>query len=634
MTIKEIAALAGVSTSTVSKIVNEKDETINSETRERVLKIVKEYNYSPYSSVKSVSTSKTFLLGLMINHAQSSFDLLDGIMEHAQENGYRVIVCESRKDTALELKNVLQLCKYNVDGVIWEKVSAESSSYEKYFEEIQVPICEIAQGDETGGKVRKYSINFEKLGAFATQQLIQKMHTSIAFVGKKEDIHLSAYLNGYKQALFENNISYLGSRVFDYSDGCLDEILYHCRATGVICPDSETALQIYTYAQERKVKIPEDLSLITMTGAGVQPGFRPWISGAVIPYHAFGRFICRKLIAATEKQPDTEEFDDLFEVTSESSLELPQTSRDNRIIVVGNINMDIMVNVNELPQLGRTVMATGSASLPGGKGANQAVGAAKLGAEVSLIGKVGKDYEGSLIISSLNMNHVNIDSVLLENDCETGKAYIHVRGDGESSIAICPGANNKLLPKDIRKSRHYFENTKFCLLQTEIPIETVLYAARVAKECGAGILLKPSTLETIPEELLAEIDYFIPNRKECDILCPQYCELEQQAEYFLDQGAKNVIVTLGDKGCYLKNRQESVYFAAENLVAVDITGAADAFIAALSVYLTKRYPLAEAIQFANCAAGLSVTRQGVIPALVDQTTLEMYVLNKNKSNLK
>ncbi len=627
MTIKEIAALAGVSTSTVSKIVNAKDETINPETRERVLKIVKEYNYTPYASIKTVSTTKTFLLGLLMTYVQKEFALVDGIMEYAEKHGYRIVICESKQDMEKELKNVLQLCKYNVDGVIWEKTSAASSNYEKYFEEIGAPVCEIAVNGGMGGKAPKFSVNFEKLGAFATQQLIDRKHSSIAYVDKKEDVLSKLYLKGYKQALFDNNIGFSDNMVFKYSGSELDEMLYRCKASGIICPDSEAALDIYTYAQERKIKIPEDISLITMTNAEKTPGFNPWISSVVIPYHDFGEFICKTVIAMSEKQSNPEKFENHFMVNSESSLDLPRTSRENRIIVVGNINMDIMVNVKELPQLGKTVLATGSAALPGGKGANQAVGAARLGADVSLIGKVGKDYEGGTIISSLIMNRVDTSSVILENDCGTGKAYIHVRGDGESSIAICPGANDKLQPADILRNKHYFENTKFCLLQTEIPMDTVLYAARVAKESGADIILKPSTLETISVELLQEIDFFIPNRKECEILCPQYDSIEQKADYFLSRGVKNVIVTLGDKGCYLKNQETSEYFAAENLVAVDITGAADAFIAALSVYLTRKYTLEEAIRYATCAAGLSVTRQGVIPALVDRTTLEMYVLN-------
>ncbi len=630
MTIKEIAALAGVSTSTVSKIVNAKDEMINPETRERVLKIVKEYNYTPYSSIKTVSTTKTFLIGVLLNYINKEYTLLDGIMEYAEKHGYRLVICESKQDTENELKNVLQLCKHNVDGVIWEKVSPASSNYEKYFEEIGAPVCEIAVSDDMSGKNPRFSIDFEKLGAFAARQLIDKKHTAIAFIDKEENEHYGFYLKGYKQALFDNNISYSENMTFKYSESDLDELLYRCKATGIVCPDSGTALKIYTYALERKIKIPEDLSLITVINAENAAGFNPWISGVIIPHHDFGEFICKKVIDLSEKQTNTAEFGDCFRLNSDSSLDLPRASKENRIIVVGNINMDIMVNVKELPQLGKTVMATGSAALPGGKGANQAVGAARLGADVSLIGKVGKDYEGSTIISYLNMYHVNMNPALLENECETGKAYIHVRGDGESSIAIYPGANDRLLPADILKNKHYFENTKFCLLQTEIPMDTVLYAARVAKECGAGIILKPSTLETIPDELLQEIDYFIPNRKECDILCPQYETLEQKADYFLSRGVKNVIVTLGDKGCYLQNPEIARYFPAENLVAVDITGAADAFIAALAVYLTKKYALEEAIQYATCAAGLSVTRQGVIPALVDQTTLETYIQNKNK----
>ena len=141
MTIKEIASLAGVSISTVSKIVNNKDQNINPETRSRVLKIVKEYNYTPYGMVKNISSAKTFLLGVLLRTASQTNLMLNGILQAAQEQGYNVLLLDSLNSTDTELKHITSLCKNNVDGVIWEPVDENSSQYEHYFAEQNISVC-------------------------------------------------------------------------------------------------------------------------------------------------------------------------------------------------------------------------------------------------------------------------------------------------------------------------------------------------------------------------------------------------------------------------------------------------------------------------------------------------------------
>lgn len=629
MTIKEIAHLAGVSTSTVSKIVNGKDENINAVTRKRVLKLVKEYNYSPYSMVKNINTSKTFLLGVVLRERARSYGALQGIMEYAQDHGYRIVVCESGGDQDQELKNVLQLCKYKVDGVLWEMVSEESAAYQKYFQDIEAAVCEIALHGQAVYQPDGMKIDFEQIGYCAVKELIDRKHSTIACILKKETIYSEAFFEGYKQALFDFGSSYPEQPYYD-NPVDMERILYQRKASSIVCADQASALAIYTYAKSRKLSIPEDFSLLTVSdGLGIADMDR-LLSRVQVPFEAFGRYVCEKVIGMAEKGEDQmEPFSPDISLISPVSIDLPRIMKENRILVVGNVNMDIIVNVEELPLLGKTVKAAKCKSLPGGKGANQAVGAARLGSDVSLIAKIGRDYEGSAILNSLISNKVDISSVILENGCETGKAYIHVGPDGESSVAIYPGANDHLLPEDLDRSRHYFENVKFCLVQTEIPLNTIFHALQIAKEYDVKVILKPSAMDYVAAELLTHIDYFVPNRKECNILCPHTVNLEEQAEYFLEQGVGTVIVTLGHEGCYLKNREVSRYFAAEGVVAVDTTGAADAFISALAVFLTHKNTLEEAVQYAVCSAGLSVTREGVIPALVDLEVLDMHMKGRS-----
>lgn len=630
MTIKEIAHLAGVSTSTVSKIVNGKDENINAATRERVLKLVKEYNYSPYSMVKNVNTSKTFLLGVLLRDQAHSYAVLQGIMEYAQTHGYRIVVCESRDDTDEELKNVLQLCKYKVDAVLWEMVSAKSAEYQKYFQGTNTAVCEMALNGRQPVLPDGSRLEYEKTGYAAAKALLERKHSTIACVVNRGTEYSECFYEGYRQAMFEAGLRYMDPFYVDHQEE-FNQILYHYGASGIVCTDQAGALKLYAYARSRKVAVPEDVSLVTVSDDTGLPDLDGILSRIRVPFREFGAYVCEKAIGAAEKKTDLpEEFCPELSLVSPVSIDLPRILKENRILVVGNINMDIMVNVEELPVLGKTVKASKCISLPGGKGANQAVGVARLGADVSLIGKVGRDFEGSTILNSLNVNKVDISSVILENSCETGKAYIHVQPDGASSIAICPGANDRLMPEDLERSRHYFENTKYCLVQTELPLVTVARALEIAREYQAQVILKPSAMERIDQRLLSQIDYFVPNRKECNILCPNSFDLEQQAEYFLNQGVGNVIVTLGRKGCYLKNWETSQYFEAEDVLAVDTTGAADAFISALAVFLTRKCTLTEAVRSAVCAAGLSVTREGVIPSLVDMMTLDMHIKNRRR----
>jgi len=192
-------------------------------------------------------------------------------------------------------------------------------------------------------------------------------------------------------------------------------------------------------------------------------------------------------------------------------------------------------------------------------------------------------------------------------------------------VTILSGANGNLSAAGIRKRQYLFENAGYCLLATEIPIETVIEAAKTAKEYGVKNILKPAALKTIPEELLALTDIFIPNRKEATALCPDGDTVEERAQYFLEKGVGTVIITLGEDGCYLRTADREKYFPAADFVAIDATGGADAFICALASCLSEGFSLDRSIRIATYAAGFCVSRQGVVPALVDRNTLETHI---------
>lgn len=622
MTIKEIAGLAGVSISTVSKIVNGKDENINAETRNRVLKIVKEYHYSPYASAKIASTAKTFVLGVLLKSASNSRLLLDGILSAARENGYHILICDCCNSMEEELKNITALCKHQVDGVIWEPVGIHSLQYEHHFAKLHIAFSIYGSALSPNG----YCIDFSFLGYKAARILTSYKHRKIACLLSPGSRRSQLILEGFKKCLYENQIPFTASMVISTdSDSRYSDIAAR-KHTGILCSDFTSCLALYEELYHIHYRIPYDISLVALKDDVPKDLPFPPISGIQIPYYELGRHICGDLIGKCEKREQSAP--DIYRecaLDHAASLDIPYGIRSKKIIVVGGINIDITLNVDELPNSGKAVSTSRSTTFPGGKGVNQAIGAARLGHPVSLIGKVGNDYDSALIYSAMKENEVDIQGIGRDLCASTGKAYIHVQNDGESTISILTGANQHVGSQDILDHERLFENAGYCLLPTEIPDDAIEAAAKTAKKYGAGTILKPTLLEQIPNSILKNIDIFIPNRLEMAALCPGINTLSQQADSFIRKGVHTVIITLGHRGCFVKSADNEHYYPAVDFVSVDNTGAADAFIAALASYLLYGYRLDESVRIAGYAAGFCISRQGVVPALIDRNSLETYI---------
>lgn len=622
MTIKEIANLAGVSISTVSKIINNKDQNINPETRSRVLKIVKEYNYTPYSNVKNISTAKNFLIGVLLKEGSQTNLMLNGILHTAQEQGYSILLYDSRNSEELELKHITSLCKNHVDGVIWEPVSEQSEQYERHFAEYNIAVCYI-----NGYSDHFFSIDFAQMGYVLTRKLLDYKHTRLACLLKEKSQRSALVLEGFKKCLYENQIPYNEKMELYISDQDYFTKIINYEISGIVSSHFASSLMLYEQMERLHYYIPSDLSLVSLKD-DVREGISfPHISSVKIPYREFGQYVCRDLINKCEKRERALEhlFAAPYIFDNEDSLEPPPFMRVKKIVVVGSINLDVTFNVDWLPQAGRTTTILNSNTTAGGKGANQAVGAAKLGREVTLIGEIGNDADAAFLFDTLEQENVTTQGVHRDLTAQTGKAYIYIENSGESAVTILSGANGNLSAAGIRKRQYLFENAGYCLLATEIPIETVIEAAKTAKEYGVKNILKPAALKTIPEELLALTDIFIPNRKEATALCPDGDTVEERAQYFLEKGVGTVIITLGEDGCYLRTADREKYFPAADFVAIDATGGADAFICALASCLSEGFSLDRSIRIATYAAGFCVSRQGVVPALVDRNTLETHI---------
>lgn len=621
MTIKEIAQLAGVSITTVSRIINNKDENINPQTRSRVLKIVKEYNYTPYGTAKNISNVKKFLIGVLLR-TDSSLLVLSGIMEIAQEYGYSILLLNSQDSLELEAKYISVLCSNHVDGIIWDPISEKSSGCIRQIERQNIPFCFMRKCLD----YPSYQIDYSHLGYILTKKLIDYQHTNIVCLLRDESFRSKQLLEGFQKCLYEHRISYTSKMCLNAAapNYCQHIIDYHI--SGIICSDLSTSIDLYEQMNKLHRYLPVDYSLVCLKEEA-QSSY-PHISGIRIPYQEFGRYVGEQLIQMCEKTADSTPSHDFISnssVDTESSLGSPSSLQEKRFVVVGSIHLDTTFHVDLLPQHGKTTAIHNSTSTIGGKGANQAVGIAKLKHNVSLIGKIGSDTDSSFVFNTLSQKDVATQGILRDKKKPIGKAYIYADNSGESAISILSGANSALTPKDIHSRSHLFENAGYCLVSTEIPLPTAIEAAKLAQSYDCKTILKPAALNVIPSQLLQYTDIFVPNRKEASALCPTEVSVEAQADYFFNQNVPIVIITLGHSGCYLKTKDTAKFFPAADFISVDTTGGADAFISALAVYLIEGYSLERSIEIATCAAGFCVSRQGAVSSLIDKDTLEAHL---------
>ena len=289
---------------------------------------------------------------------------------------------------------------------------------------------------------------------------------------------------------------------------------------------------------------------------------------------------------------------------------------NRRIVVIGSLNMDIVAVASRLPLPGETILGTQYLNEPGGKGANQAYAAAKLGGEVAMLGRVGTDDHGKQMRANLEAVGCEVGG-LQAIAGHSGVAVICVAQSGQNSIVVVPGANERYLPDDLRSDAHSLAGAQLVLLQLETPMETVIAAARAAKSHGARVILDPAPApQRLSLELLRNVDILTPNETEAARLvgAPEKTLSLQQARdigrQLQNSGPKAVIMKLGAQGCLLIEDESVSEIAAPVVEAVDTTAAGDVFNGALAVACSEGASLAEACRFATRAAAISVTRLG------------------------
>lgn len=623
MTIKELAAMANVSISTVSKIMNGKDNSISSKTREKVLSLAKEHKYSPYASVLSHTSANTMTFGVIFDRIESIKAELMGIIETAETNGYQTVIATSDSSEELELEQIEAMIRKNVTGILWRRVNNSPAATEEILKASGIPYLIFGSQQEDS-----LNIDFADIAFRAVNALVKRGHKRIAYLEKDTLLSFIDH-KGYVKCLVDNHISPDDDLFFTEDskrmDDLLEKIANH-KISAVFVTHYETALKLLTRIHLMYLNIPNDISISTLRDDSILISEAPEVSSIVVPHRRYGKYLAEYLLALINKT-EIPVFEDEYSLDYLGTIGEPYRKNAVNFLCIGGIHFDKYYWFDTLPTSGMVSEARTISHSPGGKGLNQAVCTSKLGNNVSIIGCVGNDTVAESISTALAQFKINVKGLCSKQYAESGTALIFVQNDGNSIITNISGANADFTEEDIYENEELFSNSQYCLISTEIPVSVFAAACYMAKKHGLIVMVKPATtgLERFTDSVYSKIDFIFPNQMEASVLCPEYDSIEKQAGFFISKGVKNVIITMGKSGCYVRTSHSEGYYPALECHSIDNTGASDIFISTFASYFANGYTLDQSIKIANIAASLSTTQNGVITAMPTKETLDVYM---------
>ena len=298
------------------------------------------------------------------------------------------------------------------------------------------------------------------------------------------------------------------------------------------------------------------------------------------------------------------------------------------VVVLGSLNMDLVVRTERIPRPGETVHGHDFRTVPGGKGANQAAAAARLGADVHMLGRVGSDAFGDELLQNMRRQGVGTDHVLRDPEAPSGNAMILVQSDGENSIVVTPGANGRVSVADVDDAKEMLEKARFVVMQFEVPLPVVGYAIGLAASLGAEVILNPAPAYPVEPAFLQGVYCLVVNETEAETLSQvavSGIETATEAGRRLqDLGIPVVIITLGALGALFLDRDETLHVPTRTVEVVDTTAAGDAFIGGLVASLNRSMPLPDAVRYATCAGTLATTVLGAQTSLPTQEQVDAF----------
>ncbi|MHC5060528.1 MAG: ribokinase [Planctomycetota bacterium] len=300
-----------------------------------------------------------------------------------------------------------------------------------------------------------------------------------------------------------------------------------------------------------------------------------------------------------------------------------------KIVVVGSSNTDMIIKVPWIPKPGETILGGRFSTAPGGKGANQAVAAARAGGDVTFLARIGDDMFGQKAKEGFVKDNINVDCILTDENEPSGVALICVDEEGENIIAVAGGSNAKLTPEDIEKQSEVLSSADILVGQLETPLDTIYKAFSIASAAGVKAILNPAPAQELSDELLSCVSILTPNESEAELLTGIKVDSEagaaKAADVLMGKGIETVLLTMGSRGAYIATAEFKELIAGFKVKAVDATAAGDVFNGALAVAIAQEKPLREAVSFANAAAALSVTKLGAQPSAPTKEDIEKFL---------
>lgn len=626
MTIKDIAKAANVSPATVSRIINHKDDNISQETRERVLRIIDEMGYVPYAKIRDRILSQNSSIGLAIPTLNSAFYVrfASEIQQLAREHNYSLSLALTGSSPKYEAATLNDFARNRADGIIIFSGSSENSRTLRELYEQGMGIVSLDHFPKPAAFPHLFR-DSAGIARECTQLLLDNNSVRIGLVLRSDCTRqlYDAIVSGYSGALTAAGLPVQQDFIVLQDDSFVENFrsITDAGLTGLVCQDTDTARIVYAAAATDGIQIPADLSVISMEDAPDAPTLSPPLTAASTDVARMARLAFACLLAQISRTPvpfSSEQMESPIQVRGSIRM---RCNPKPQILVAGYINTDIVLGTPELPQVGKTQVASHLADFVGGKGANQAYGIGRLGGNVYLLGCLGSDRRGRFVHETLTRSGVKMDGVSFLPDQPTGTAYISLYPDGRSSVLINPGANKALDTDYVLRNKALLRDTAYCLVQTDMPIDTVLELRHLCAEQGIPMILSPAYVRELPRQLLDGLYMLIPSERDARNLCPGITEPEAQAVHFLEQGAQNVIITSGASGCLWATRDGMKRYPAYDYPCVDGTGTNDVFIGCLVLLLSEGHSLDESVSAASWAAAYSATRLGVQSGFPDRNLL-------------
>ncbi len=300
----------------------------------------------------------------------------------------------------------------------------------------------------------------------------------------------------------------------------------------------------------------------------------------------------------------------------------------SEIVVVGSLNMDLVVQVKQMPLPGETIPGGDLQTICGGKGANQAVAVGRIAGSAAMVGRVGRDAFGKRLLESLQTANVDTRFSLFDDQAVTGTAVILVDEHGENSIVISPGANGQVSIADLDAADELLRNARFILTQFELPMPVVENLIERVHQFPGKLILNPAPFRPIAQSILAKVDFLVPNETEAEkftgIQVIDSDSAMKAATRLLEMGVKNVILTLGEKGALFASDEGMQLIPGYKVKAVDTTAAGDTFIGGFTAALMRNYSISNAIRYANCAGAIAVTRFGAQTSIPTAKEVDLF----------